>query len=242
MRRMMHAITVPLLFSSIAVAQDLPGPVVHATPAPVVVPSVESTAITAPTEFYPTTSGQPYSALTSYMMCHDNCKDFWAGYSAERAAIASRLCKECKHRHCHGHQGCATGCSTGCSSSGCVGGGSAGCDAQSGCGPVPQANHVANRYQQSWSTLYGVADTRNGSSATSGSGVALASRTAPNATGAGAKMSLLVPGQVVSPYLKARQPTQGSVTAHAGWQPGVQSAAPVYKQATMPPASGSWAR
>ena len=171
MRRMMQAITVSFLLSSFAVAQDLPGVTPHAVPAPDVAPVVNvPSAYDSPT-FYPTTGGQPYSSLTSYMMCHDNCKDFWAGYSAERAARAAKLCQECNHGHCHlGH-----GCSSGCKSTGdCTTG--TGCDGQA-CGTtVASKNNLTNRYQQSWASLYREPDSVNGSSSTPTSELMIANR------------------------------------------------------------------
>ncbi len=76
-----------------AVAQDLPGNATHAVPTPEVAPVANVPSAYDPPTFYPAAGGQPYSSLTSYMMCHDNCKNFWAGYSAERAARAAKLCQ-----------------------------------------------------------------------------------------------------------------------------------------------------
>lgn len=260
MRRMMHAITVPLLFSSVAFAQDLPDAGVHSAPAITVAPSVEAIPASPTPEFYPTSSGQPYSALSSYMTCHDNCKDFWAGYSAERAAIAARLCKECNHRHCHSCQSCGTGsCNTGCG-----GGVSGGCDSQ-GCAPTGHGS-IANRYQQSWSTLYGASEATRGTSAGATSALVSNGRPNHNPNMTNGANSLLVPSQsnaqargnapaaawatypqtsgqpVMSPYLKARNASQDSVSKNGWRQGGPQKDGPMYMQATVPPTSGSWAR
>lgn len=261
MRRMMHAITVPLLFSSVAFAQDFPDAGVHSAPAITVAPAVEAIPANPAPEYYPTSSGQPYSALSSFMTCHDNCKDFWAGYSAERAAIAARLCKECNHRHCHSCQSCVTGgCHTGC--------GVGGCDSQS----CDSAGHgsIANRYQQSWSTVYGASEATRGAATGVAGALVNNGRRDQNPHMNNGANSLLVPSQgnaqargnapaagwaaypqtsgqpgnqpVISPYLKARNASQDSVSKNGWRQGGPQKDGPMYMQATVPPTSGSWAR
>jgi hypothetical protein len=257
MRRMMQAITVSFLLSSCAVAQDLPGVSSHAVPAPNVAPVVNiPTAYDTPT-FYPTTGGQPYSSLTSYMMCHDNCMDFWAGYSAERAARAAKLCQECNHGHCHkGH-----GCLTGCNSSGCCTSTGTPCDGQA-CGNTLANNKVlTNRYQQAWATLYRDPDSANSPSTAPSSELMIANRGKRPSMNDG-RTSLLVSDQptvqqrgsnadrnvgrvdqqVVSPYMKHRNAPQGAFSSTGEQQAGLKSPKPVHFQATLPPSDGRWAR
>jgi hypothetical protein len=260
MRRMMQAITVSFLISSCAVAQDLPGVASHAVPAPNVAPVVNiPTAYDTPT-FYPTTGGQSYSSLTSYMMCHDNCKDFWAGYSAERAARAAKLCQECNHGHCHkGH-----GCLTGCNSSGCCTSTGTPCDGQACGNTLANNNILTNRYQQAWATLYRDPDSVNVPSSTPNSDLMIANRVRKPFTNDG-QSSLLVSEQpttqprgnhtghsdrnvghieqqVISPYMKARTAPQSTFPSTAEQQAGLKSGRPMHFQATLPPSDGRWAR
>lgn len=260
MRRMMQAITVSFLLSPFAVAQDLPGTAPHAVPTPEVAPVANVPSAYDPPAFYPTTGGQPYSSLTSYMMCHDNCKDFWAGYSAERAARAAKLCQECSHGHCHmGH-----GCLNGCNSSGCCSSSGTPCDGHA-CGNSLASNNVpTNRYQQSWASLYRTPDSANNSSATPGSEVMMASR-GKNPSRNDGQSSLLVADQstsqqrggspgyadrnagrvvqhVVSPYVKPRNAPQAASSGTGDQQAGLKPTKPMHFQATLPPSDGRWAR
>lgn len=256
MRCMMQAITVSFFLSPFAVAQDLPGTATHAVPTPEVAPIVNvPSAYDSPT-FYPTTSGQPYSSLSSYMMCHDNCKDFWAGYSAERAARAAKLCQECSHGHCHkGH---------GCNSSGCCTTAGAHCDGQA-CGNTMASNNVpTNRYQQSWASLYRTPDSVNSTSTTLNSELMIANR-GRNPSRNDGQTSLLVADQpttqqrgsnagyanrnvgradqqVASPYMKQRNVPQAASSSTGEQQAGAKSSKPMHFQATLPPSDGRWAR
>lgn len=260
MRCMMQAITVSFLLCPFAVAQDLPGTASHAVPAPEVAPVVNVPLTYDPPTFYPTTGGQPYSSLTSYMMCHDNCMDFWAGYSAERAARAGKLCQECGHGHCHkGH-----GCLNGCNSSGCCSSAGTPCDGQA-CGNNLASNKVpTNRYQQSWASLYRVPDSVPPHSMTPSSEQMIANR-GRNPSRNGGQTSLLAADQsttqqrgnnagsvdrnirradqqVVSPYMKQRNALQAASSASGEQQAGLNSSKPMHFQATLPPSDGRWAR
>ena len=260
MRCMMQAITVSFLLSPFAVAQDLPGTATHAVPTPEVAPVANVPSAYDPPTFYPAAGGQPYSSLTSYMMCHDNCKDFWAGYSAERAARAAKLCQECSHGHCHkGH-----GCLTGCNSSGCCSSSGTPCDGQA-CGNTLASNKLpTNRYQQSWASLYRTPDSANSSSTTPSSETMIANRGRQPSVDVG-QTSLLVTDQsnaqqrgsnagyanrnsgrsdqqVVSPYMKQRNVPQAASSSAGERQAGLKSSKPMYFQATLPPSDGRWAR
>ena len=267
MRRMMHAITVPLLLSSFAVAQDLPGLPLQETPAPVVAsevvpPVVDVTPVHGQPEFYPAVSEQPYSPLATYMSCNDSCKDFWAGYSAERAAIAARLCKECKHGHRHGCQSCSTSCNT----PECGNGTNAGCEVPSNSSKAACNNIVANRYRQPWASLHRDPGMLNNSKAVQKSDVAIAKRDLQKPIANDSKMSLMVSSQptipskgsivqksasvlngpieqpLISPYLKSSNAPQATFTSTDGQQSALQTARPLYLQATLPSSDGKWAR
>ena len=165
MRRMMHAIVLPLIFTPVLNAQDLLGVAVHEPPPPVVATHEAVPIAGYQTEFYPIGGEQPYSPLAVYMSCNDNCKDFWAGYSAERAAIASRLCNECSHRHGKGCHSCYGGCSShacgpasnvsaNCQSGNCNSRIGASCDAHASNQTANPSSIATNRYKPGWSTLY----------------------------------------------------------------------------------------
>lgn len=259
MRRMTQAITVSFLFSPFAVAQDLPGVASHAAPVPDVTPVVNEPMAYDPPTFYPTDGGQPYSSLTSYMKCHDNCKDFWAGYSSERAARAAKLCEECNHGHCQmGHR-----CSSGCSSAACgTSGGS--CDGEARGNAITSNQVLTNRYQHPWASLSRDPGPVNGSLSAPNSDSTIANRVRKLFTSSG-QNSLLVSDQptvqqrgsqmgqadrseghleqqVVSPYMKATTAPQPTNSPPAAQQAAWRSGKPMHFQATLPPTDGKWAR
>ncbi|MFN7290710.1 MAG: hypothetical protein ACK5YR_14465 [Pirellula sp.] len=267
MRRMMHAITVPLLLSSFAVAQDLPGLPLQETPASVVAPEVappvvDVTPIYGQPKFGPAVGEQPYSPLATYMSCNDSCKDFWAGYSAERAAIAARLCKECKHGHRHDCQSCSTSCTTTDRGNGT----NAGCEVPSNSSKAACNSIVTNRYRQSWASLHRDPDMMNNSITVQKSDRAIAKRELQKPFANDPKKSLMVSSQptvpskgsiakesasvlngpteqpLISPYLKSSNAPQSMFTSTDGQQSALQTTRPIYLQGTLPSSDGKWAR
>ncbi|MFN7875817.1 MAG: hypothetical protein ACK5PB_10900 [Pirellula sp.] len=260
MRCMMQAITVSFLLSPFAVAQDLPGTASNTIPTPEVAPVVSVPSTYDPPTFYPTTGGQPYSSLTSYMMCHDNCKNFWAGYPAERAARAAKLCQECSHDHCRKGLGWLTGSN----SNGCCTSTGTPCDGQA-CGNTMASNNVpTNRYQHSWASLYRTSDSINHHSTTPTSELMVANRDR-NPSKSDGQTSLLVDDQsptqqrgnqagyadrsvgrpdqqVVSPYMKQNNKPQAEFSSTGEQQTGLNPSKPMHLQTTLPPSDRRWSR
>ena len=259
MRRMMHAIAVPFLFSTSVYAQEsivpsheVPPPVSSVTTEPMhpgaprdgFVTMGGTQAYSSP-EFYSGVGEQPYSQLATYMSCQDGCKDFWAGYAAERASIAARLCKECNHGHCK----TSAACNTACGPAAC----DVGCDGQISHNALARNSAVANRYKQDWATLHSNPAGSNSTSVGVQS-VAVAKRNDQTQQRNTDNRSLLVTNQyasqsamekdrpVISPYLKGRNipSTPSDVTA---LKPASNAPAnAVHLQAPLPPSEGKWAR
>jgi hypothetical protein len=120
MRRTMHAFFGLLILSSLAMAEETKQKLTSTIHAPVAA-SGNSLIVgdNSSPEFYPIGASQPYSQLATRMACNDACKDFWAGYAGQRAALASQLCEGCQsgcggcgatlHSSAHAAGGCATG-------------------------------------------------------------------------------------------------------------------------------------
>jgi hypothetical protein len=251
MRCTMRALLILTIFASEAISQEAPITGVPIGGAPVgVSPVAPAHTAQHPTyeapQFYPLGCETPISQVASFLSCNDNCKDFWSGYAAERAAIASKLCRDCSHGSAY--KSCLTCCAGGLGHSAPPGCNPVGCDAS----PVSgHTNTLAkNHYRSSWSSLHSV-PAQPGLD----SDVMVARRTRPSQAALAKEtttMSLVVSknsytaatqtaGPVVSPYPRNRMEKADSIPT-AARQPATRSKGSVHLQATLPPSSGSWAR
>lgn len=251
MRCTMQALLILTISTPVALSQEAPitGVPIEGSPVEVSPVAPAHTALhpayEAP-QFYPLSCETPISQVASLLSCNDNCKDFWSGYAAERAAIASKLCRDCSHGVAH--KSCLK-----CNVGGLGHSAPAGCTPV-GCDASPASGHTdtlaKNRYRSSWSSLHSV-PAQPGLN----SDVMVAQRTRPSQAAPAEEtttMSLVVSKNsdvattqtarpVVSPYLKNREEKADSIPT-AAKQPGTRSTGSVYFQATLPPSSGGWAR